>query len=241
MSQATLRTLDEVISDLSQPIPDEYLSTKKKGGQEITIFSWVTAQRFLDMKAPGWHGDAVLTYSGERVGCVYKLCIPTSDHGLVCRAASGDDQEDDEDETEQERRQRQYGTPTTRAEAQAFKRAAGRFGFGLDLRDKKSAGNAAKGTAYSQGLVDTAQEREELLGRLKSHFNKLGLSNEERRQVFEAIAGKPVADVTTGPLRSATEQVEKLRNRQAAIDLVDRRSSERRAATEPTPLRRNNV
>lgn len=131
------RTLAEIIEDLSKPIPERLLQVKRKGGADLTFFTWVTAQRFLDLYAPGWHGKATLTYSGERVGCVYEICVPTADAGLVCRAASGDDSEDDDDETEQERRQRQYGSPTTRAEGQAFKRAAGRFGLGTYLRDKK--------------------------------------------------------------------------------------------------------
>ncbi len=131
------RTLAEIEADLSRRIPDRLLATKKKGGQEITIFTWVTAQRFLSYFAPGWHGHATLTYSGERVGCVYELCVPTADAGLVCRAATGDDSEDDEDMSEQEQRARQYGSPTTRAEGQAFKRAAARFGFGLYLRDRR--------------------------------------------------------------------------------------------------------
>lgn len=128
------RTLHDVITDLSRPIPDRLLKTKKKGGREITIFTWLTAQRFLDLMAPGWSGRATLTYSGERVGCVYEICIPTSDAGLVCRAASGDDSEDDDDMTEAEVKARQYGSPSTRAEGQAFKRACARFGFGMYLR-----------------------------------------------------------------------------------------------------------
>jgi hypothetical protein len=134
------RTLAEVIADLSRKIPARFLKTKTKGGQQLTIFTWITTQRFLDWYAPGWQGHATLTYSGERVGCVYELCIPTSDAGLVCRAASGDDEEDDEDMDAQEQRARQFGTPTTRAEGQAFKRAAARFGFGLYLRDRNGGG-----------------------------------------------------------------------------------------------------
>lgn len=139
------RTLHEIIGDLSRPLNERFLKTKVKGGRSITIFTWITTQKFLDLYAPGWSGRATLTYSAERVGCAYELCIPTSDAGLVCRAATGDDSEDD-DETpefetaddrkkwEREQGQRQYGTPTTRAEGQAFKRAAARFGFGLYLR-----------------------------------------------------------------------------------------------------------
>ena len=128
------RTLADIIGDLSRPLNERFLKTKTKGGRSITIFTWITTQRFLDLYAPGWSGRATLTYSGERVGCAYELCIPTSDAGLVCRAATGDDSEDDDDMTEAEVKARQYGSPTTRAEGQAFKRAAARFGFGLYLR-----------------------------------------------------------------------------------------------------------
>lgn len=141
------QTLDEIIAALSKEIPARFLQVKRKGGQDLVFFTWVTAQRFLDLYAPGWHGKATLTYSEGRVGCVYEISIPTSDGGLVPRAATGDDTEDDDDMPEfqtdderkrwvQEQRQRNYGSPTTRAEGQAFKRAAGRFGFGLYLRDK---------------------------------------------------------------------------------------------------------
>lgn len=142
------RPLAEILADLSKEIPARLLQVKMKGGAELTFFTWITAQRFLDLYAPGWLGDATLTYSGERVGCVYRLCIPTSDAGLVCRAATGDDTEDDDEKPEfqnqveekawvQQQRGRKFGSPTTRAEGQAFKRAAARFGFGLYLREKK--------------------------------------------------------------------------------------------------------
>src|SRR6476661_8302990 len=156
-TETTVRKFAEIIADLSKDIPERLLKVKNKGGSNITIYTWVTTQRFLDAYAPGWQGDATLTYSGERVGCVYRLCIPTSDMGLVCRSASGDDSEDDDDETEQERRQRQYGSPTTRAEGQAFKRAATRFGFGLYLRDGKHANAPApQATQPTQQQVNRA-------------------------------------------------------------------------------------
>lgn len=123
-----LRTLAEVIAELSREIPDRFLSQKRKGNVSITIYSWMTVQKFLDFMAPGWQGRAAPVLSTERVACVYELCIPTSDYGLVCRSATGDDQEDDDEG---------WGSPMTRAEGQAFKRAAARFGFGMYLRDRR--------------------------------------------------------------------------------------------------------
>lgn len=139
------RSLAEIEADLHREIPTRFLSDKTKGGRTFTVFSWITAQRFLNYFAPGWHGRAALTYSNERVGCVYELCIPTSDAGLVCRGATGDDSEDDDPDDipadpdqrkkwQQDQKGRNFGSPTTRAEGQAFKRAAARFGFGIYLR-----------------------------------------------------------------------------------------------------------
>ena len=122
------RTLAEIISDLSREIPARFLGAKQKGNQKITIYSWMVVQRFLDHYAPGWSGRATPVLSTERVACSYELCIPTADAGVVCRAATGDDQEDDDEG---------WGSPMTRAEGQAFKRAAARFGFGLYLRDRR--------------------------------------------------------------------------------------------------------
>jgi hypothetical protein len=145
-----LRTLDEIIADLSKPIPPQFLTEKTKGGTKLTVFTWVIAQRFLDLYAPGWQNFNTPVLSNERVVVDCKLCIPTSDMGLVCRAATGDDSEDEDEvpdfETpeakkkwEQEQRGRQFGSPVTRAEGQAFKRAATRFGFGLHLRRNSGA------------------------------------------------------------------------------------------------------
>jgi hypothetical protein len=261
MSNAPLRTLAEIEADLSAPIPDEYLGTKTKGGRTFTIFTWMVAQGFLNKYAPGWHGHATLTYSGERVGCVYQLCIPTSDYGLVCRAASGDDQEDDDEvpefETtderkkwESEQRQRQFGTPTTRAEGQAFKRAAARFGLGMYLRSRsvptgntaRSSSNGSQATAH-QPFIETPEMANTLIERLKVHFNAIKLSNEERRQVFQAVTGKSLDELKENvtALRIATERIEAIASRQDAIDLVDTSILRRPAPAEPTLLRRRNA
>lgn len=134
------RPLAAIIADLSKPIPDRLLQTKQKGGATLTFYTWMTAQRYLDLYAPGWWSRTIVALSAERVAVVVELTIPTSDHGLVTRAASGDDTEDDDEMDEREQRQRQYGSPTTRAEGQAFKRACARFGLGLYLRDKHNHG-----------------------------------------------------------------------------------------------------
>jgi hypothetical protein len=47
------RTIADIITDLSKPIPDRLLKTKTVGGQKIRFIPWYTAVRFLDLYAPG--------------------------------------------------------------------------------------------------------------------------------------------------------------------------------------------
>jgi hypothetical protein len=151
-----LRTLAEIEADLSRRLPPRLLGTKTKGGRQITYFSVWTAQKLLDLFAHGWQSYNTFSLSGERVVCDTRLCIPTSDYGLVCRSGSGDDSEDeDEPEAfateaarkafETEQRQRQYGSPATRAEGQSLKRAAARFGLGVYLRGSTNTNGNQRG------------------------------------------------------------------------------------------------
>lgn len=148
------RSLADIEADLAISLPPQYLGEKRKGGQAMTIFTrWLT-QQALKYYAPGWYGHEQLTISNERIACTYNLCIPTSDAGLVCRPASGDDSEDDDEMPDfsddeagreaakkwrSEQGQRAFGSPTTRASGQAFKRAATQFSFQLHLRFKGKA------------------------------------------------------------------------------------------------------
>lgn len=141
---AQLRTLSEIEADLGKRIPDRLIKERKKQNSTIFFIEWETAENVLDHYAPGWEGEPTFTISGERVVCSFRICIPTQDHGLVCRGAGGDDQEDDDDMSDQEKRARNFGSPATRAEAQAFKRAARRFGVGMHLIAGQRASNDPK-------------------------------------------------------------------------------------------------
>ncbi|HJU55066.1 MAG TPA: hypothetical protein VJ715_10855, partial [Pyrinomonadaceae bacterium] len=49
-----LRSIEEIIGDLSKPIPRRLLKSKTVGGQKILFLPWHTAVKFLDLYAPGW-------------------------------------------------------------------------------------------------------------------------------------------------------------------------------------------
>lgn len=123
------QTLAEIIAALSKPLPDSLLQTKTKGGTQITFMSWRTCQRILDKHAPGWSGKVTqIVCTGDRTAVGYAISIPTSDCGDVMRSATGTEDEEDSG----------WGDPVTKAEQQAFKRAAARFGLGLYLYDGKA-------------------------------------------------------------------------------------------------------
>jgi hypothetical protein len=49
-----LRSIDDIIADLSKPIADRHLRRRNQGGKEITYLPWYFAIQYLDHFAPGW-------------------------------------------------------------------------------------------------------------------------------------------------------------------------------------------
>ncbi len=122
-----LRSLADIISDLSKPIPDRLIRTKTVSGQKIKFLSWHTAVRFLDLYAPGWSYEVRhLSGIGGKLVVVSRISIPCAE-GIVYREATG--QEDEGVSS--------WGDSSSNAEAQALKRAAAKFGLGLYLYDNK--------------------------------------------------------------------------------------------------------
>lgn len=121
-----MRTIEEIVHDLSRAIPDEFLYVRNQGGVELTYISWHGAVRLLDRYAPGWSGRITQTQVlGERLVLTYSLTIPTSE-GVVIRDATGSEQIG----------VTKYGDPSSNAESMAFRRAASKFGLGLYLYNK---------------------------------------------------------------------------------------------------------
>jgi hypothetical protein len=122
-----LRSISEIIGDLSKPIPRRLLKSKTVGGQKIQFLPWHTAVKFLDLYAPGWSYEIRhLTGIGGKLVLVSRISIPCAE-GIIYREATG--QEDEE--------VRQWGDSSSNAEAQALKRAAAKFGLCLYLYNDK--------------------------------------------------------------------------------------------------------
>lgn len=118
-----LRSIEEIIVDLSKPIPRRLLRSKTVGGQKILFLPWHTAVRFLDLYAPGWSYEIRhLTGIGGKLVLVSRISIPCAE-GLVYREATGQEDEDVD----------KYGDSSSNAESMSLRRAAAKFGLGLGL------------------------------------------------------------------------------------------------------------
>ncbi|NJO85302.1 MAG: hypothetical protein HC818_00055 [Synechococcaceae cyanobacterium RM1_1_27] len=137
--------MNETLRRLAEPVPRHLIRTRRKAGSDLAYLEWFTVNRLLDERAPGWSGsvESVSTVTWDRqdkdrdgnvisktpittIFCTYTLRIPTED-GVIERTAIGSDD---------------MGSgydPVASAEQQAFKRAAARFGLGLELYDKETA------------------------------------------------------------------------------------------------------
>ena len=121
-----LRSIDAIIADLSKPIPERHLKTRKQGGQELTYLPWYSAIKFLDHFAAGWScGVRNLVIGDARCVVTVRISIPCLE-GVVSREATGTEDEEPKG----------YGDPSSNAEAMALKRAAAKFGLGLYLYQK---------------------------------------------------------------------------------------------------------
>lgn len=128
---AALRSIGEIIRDLSKELAERHIKIKTLKGQKIHFITWYHAVKYLDLYAPGWSGEVrQVVEIGGRVVVVYRITIQCLE-GVIWREATG--QESDWDEEEETK----YGDPSSNAEAMAFKRAAAKFGLGLYLYDRK--------------------------------------------------------------------------------------------------------
>jgi hypothetical protein len=118
-----LRSITEIISDLSKPIPRRLLRSKTVGGQKIFFLPWHTAVKFLDLYAPGWSYEIRhLTGIGGKLVLVSRISIPCAE-GVIYREATGQEDEDVD----------KFGDPSSNAESMSLRRAAAKFGLGLGL------------------------------------------------------------------------------------------------------------
>jgi len=118
-----MNSFQELRDVLNQPTDPSLIRIRRQGAVDVEYLEWFVVNRILDTHCPGWSGEAVVTTAGDTVIVTYTLRIPTAE-GVVSRSATGSEK---------------LGSgfdPVASAEQQAFKRAAARFGIGLDLYDK---------------------------------------------------------------------------------------------------------
>jgi hypothetical protein len=123
---APLKSITQIIADLSKPLAAKHLKTRKQGGSEITYIEWHTAVKYLDYYAPGWsYRVASVSLIEDLVTVIASISIPCVE-GVVTREATGCESID----------AKGYGDAVSNAEAMALKRAASKFGLALYLYSK---------------------------------------------------------------------------------------------------------
>lgn len=121
-----LRSIRDIVKDLSKPVAKRHLRTRKQGGKELTYISWYDAVKYLDHYAPGWNYEVRSINSiGGKLILTIRLSVPCLE-GLVYREATGQEEEETTS----------YGDSSSNAESMALRRAAAKFGLGLYLYDK---------------------------------------------------------------------------------------------------------
>jgi hypothetical protein len=121
-----LRSIRDIIKDLSKPVAKRHLRTRKQGGKELTYISWYDAVKYLDHFAPGWCYEVrrIDSIAGKLILTI-RLSIPCQE-GIVYREATGQEEEETSS----------YGDSSSNAESMALRRAAAKFGLGLYLYDQ---------------------------------------------------------------------------------------------------------
>ena len=119
------RPILEILSDLKKPVDRRFIKTKTIKGTRIDYIPWMTLTRLMDYHAPGWDWRITTSFDGQRVCVMGELTIKAAE-GDFTRSATGDELSEVE----------HFGSSYTNAEAQAFRRACGRFGLGLALWEK---------------------------------------------------------------------------------------------------------
>lgn len=120
------RPIAEILTDLSRPIPDRLLQTRKQGSATLTYVPWINACKLLDFYAPGWCGAVTHVHTtADRLFLTYQISI-FAEEGIFTREATGTEL----------LKCGSYGDPSSNAESMAFRRAAAKFGLGLHLYEK---------------------------------------------------------------------------------------------------------
>lgn len=131
------RSLPEILSDLSKPVPTRLLESKRQGGAELTFIPWHQCIRLMDLYAPGWEGrvkEVALVTGLDKDGNRCDLVRVTYQVMIVYKGKGGFTETVIRESTGFERFDKQsFGDPFSNAESMAKRRAFAQFGLGLHL------------------------------------------------------------------------------------------------------------
>jgi len=117
VADPNLRSIEDIIADLSRPVNPRRLRVGKQGGKQITYLPWYQAVKYLDHYAPGWTYEVgSVTVVGDAVAITVRISIPCAE-GRVWREATG----------YEPLNVKGYDDPTSNAESMALRRAACRI------------------------------------------------------------------------------------------------------------------
>ena len=121
-----LRSIRDIVKDLSKPVAKRHLRTRKQGGKQIEYISWYDAVKYLDHYAPGWCYEIrrVDSIAGKLILTI-RLSVPCLEGVVYCEATGQEDEMHDS-----------YGDSSSNSESMALRRAAAKFGLGLSLYEK---------------------------------------------------------------------------------------------------------
>lgn len=121
-----LRSIREIVADLSKPINPKRLKQRQQGGRTLDFIPWYECVRYLDHFAPGWHYEIrSVNQIGDNLVMTVRISIPCAE-GLVYREASA----------LEPIKGTGYGDCAVNAESAALRRAASKFSLALYLYDK---------------------------------------------------------------------------------------------------------
>jgi len=125
-NRVEMRSIRDIVNDLTKPVAKRHLRSRKQGGKEIQYISWHDAVKYLDHYAPGWNYEirSIQSIAGKLIITV-RLSVPCAE-GIVFREATGQEDEDKDN----------YGDSSSNSESMALRRASAKFGLGLYLYDQ---------------------------------------------------------------------------------------------------------
>ena len=135
------RPIAEILADLSKPIPNKYLDTRKQGNANLNYLPWYNAVILLN-RCTGGHWDYQIIHihtTSDRIFLTARISIYAAE-GTFSRDASGTEllketRWNKETKTK-EFVELSYGYSSSNAESMALRRCCTKFGLGLYLYDR---------------------------------------------------------------------------------------------------------